>query len=219
MFRYGVPPYTWDEVRPDIVRVSEPLTRTQKVGVCPLLWVKQQSRILHTDEDDLIERYIEVAYDFLSGPEGWLGGCCLLQEDWECYAPGPVRRVFELPLRPFVGASVTGFDYLLSDGSYTPVNASTFGMLQTTFGSLRLTAGQLWPYSGLYDPRAYRIRFTAGYAPINQPGDVPSPIAQAMRMLVAHWIANREAVGLAGPEVMFGLRSLAGRYRVSPDHS
>src|SRR4051812_28741787 len=105
----------------DLSLISTPLTRDQKVAVCPLAIVKAQARILSDDENDLIERYIETAYDFLSGPDGWLGGCCLLVEEWEYYVRGPERCYVELPLRPL--NTLSSFSYL-ADGTYSPVDAS-----------------------------------------------------------------------------------------------
>lgn len=203
----------------DLSRISTPLTRDQKVAVCPLATVKAQARILGDDENDLIERYIETAYDFLSGPDGWLGGCCLLVEEWEYYSSGPERSRFELPLRPLYGSAVLSFDYLTS-GSYAAIDSGVYGLTPSeTYPVLRRMGLSFWPYMGLSDSRAYRVRFQAGFAPINNPSLVPSPIVHGMRLLATHWIRNREEVGTAGNAIAYGLKATAGRYRIGPDHS
>jgi uncharacterized phiE125 gp8 family phage protein len=204
----------------DVRLVSTPLTREQKLLVCPLDQLKVHAKVTHADEDSLLEEYIEAAYDYLSGPDGWLGGACLLEEDWEVYAPSRLGRLFELPLRPFVGVSLTSFDYLQADGTYAPVDASRFVLEPAQiFARVSLAYGQTWPYTGTFHPRAYRIRFTAGFAPVAEPDRVPSPIRLAMKMLAASWYADREMVGRVDDRVNHGLVKLAGRYRVEPDHS
>src|SRR5688500_17073885 len=102
----------------DLRLTSTPLTTAEKVAVCPVADVKAQARVTRSDEDDLIESYVEAAYDFLSGPHGWLNGACLLQESWEWFAPSTaVGRYFELPLRPL--AAIASFSWVRSDGSYS----------------------------------------------------------------------------------------------------
>jgi uncharacterized phiE125 gp8 family phage protein len=204
----------------DLALVSDPLTRDQKVAVCPVADVKMQARVSHDDEDDLIEAYIEVAYDFLSGPNGWLGRCCLLEETWEAHLPGPMANThFELPMRPLAPDGLVEFQSLVS-GSYGAVDADVFHTLPAgIYPRLALVSGSVWPYSSVYHPRAYRVEFTAGFAPVDEPEKVPSPIVHGIRLLAAYWFRNRETAGEATPEIIYGLKALCGRYRIGPDHS
>ena len=57
----------------DLRRTSTALTREHKLSVVSIADVKAQARELSNDEDALIGDYIEAAYDFLAGQNGWLG--------------------------------------------------------------------------------------------------------------------------------------------------
>jgi uncharacterized phiE125 gp8 family phage protein len=204
----------------DLRRISPALTREDKLSVVSVADVKAQARVIGSDEDELIASYIEAAYDYLSGPEGWLGHCCLLDEEWEYHAGMPGRFGFEIPMRPFKEAQRVTFEYWRSD-AYVPVDP-TFYFVSTvdTFPRIARTRAIAWPYYGIPSSRAYRIRFTAGFGAA---ADVPSPIKLGIKMLAAHWYSNREAVGpdgrTVGDDIKYGLRNLCGRYRVANDHS
>jgi uncharacterized phiE125 gp8 family phage protein len=203
----------------DLRRISPALTREQKLGVVTVPQVKAQARVIGDDEDGLIESYIISAYDYLSGPEGWLGRCCLLEEEWEYYVGMPDRLGIELPMRPFREDSLT-FEYFRSD-AYTAVDAGFYFVSTVdSFPRIARTRTLSWPYYGIPFSRAYRIRFKAGFGAAE---DIPEPIKLAIKMLCAHWYANRETVGpdgrSVGEDVKYGLRSLCGRYRVALDHS
>ena len=60
---------------------------------------------------------------------------------------------------------------------------------------------------------AYEIAFTAGYG--DEASDVPAPIRQALKLLVAHWFEHREPVvlGEAPQEVPATIASLLSPYR------
>ena len=202
---------------------STPLTESQKAAVVGVPELKRHLRVSGSEEDrDLVE-YLATAYDFLSGPDGWLGSCCLLNEEWIAYSDAfGGAAPFELPLRPIEASTLLGFDYLGSDGVYVPIVSDDYYLSRTgTFGQVyRQSFSSPWPYVGLPDRRAYRVRFTAGYGTTRD--DIPSPIRQGIKMLAGHWYANREAIGeigrTAGEEVPYGLKALCGRYRIGPDH-
>lgn len=56
-----------------------------------------------------------------------------------------------------------------------------------------------------------RIEFTAGFGP--GWSDLPPDLAQAVLLLAAHYYEHREATGLAGGCMPFGVTSLMERYR------
>ncbi len=204
----------------DLRRISPALTREQKLSVVSVADVKAQARVIGDEENSLIESYIVAAYDYLSGPEGWLGRCCLLDEQWEFYAGMPDRLGFELPMRPFKEDQTIAFDYFRSN-DYTAVDPK-FYFISTvdSFPRIARTRALAWPYYGIPYSRAYRIQFTAGFG---GPDDIPEPIKLAMKMLAAFWYGQRESVGAdgraVGEEVKYGLKALCGRYRVALDHS
>lgn len=207
----------------DVRRISAPLTREQKLEVLPIATVKMQERVFHEMEDALIGDHIEAAFDHLHGPKGWLNGYCLLEEEWECF-PGAIYATTELPLRPVEDDLGVTLERRLARGAYEAVNAGDFmvATLDDAAVLARLTTTGFAPQANVIDPREYRIAFKAGHA---LPADVPRPLRQAMLLLAGHYYQNREAsvsdprVSNVSKKVEFGLQSLAGRYRFSPDHS
>jgi uncharacterized phiE125 gp8 family phage protein len=206
----------------DLRRISPAIKREDKLRVVTVDQVKAQARVPLSDksEDSLIESYIVSAYDYLSGPEGWLGRCCLLDEEWEAYVGMPDRLGIELPMRPLREDQTIAFDYFRSD-DYTAVDTKFYFVSTVdSFPRICRTRALSWPYHGIPYSRAYRMRFTAGFG---GPDDIPEPIKLAIRMLCAHWLTNRETVGpdgrSVGEDVKYGLRALCGRYRVALDHS
>jgi uncharacterized phiE125 gp8 family phage protein len=204
----------------DLVRVSPPLALDDKTKVVGVVEVRQHLRITDTSEDRILAEDIEAAYDFLSGPDGWLGRCCLLEEEFMAYASGPTQGSFEVPLRPL--RSISSFGSLQVDGSYLAIDTGSYYSPEGVFGSIVRSSWQTpWPYYGQPHRRAYRMQFKAGFGTTKE--SIPSPIRKAIRMLVGHWYNQRETTGsegrTVGKEVEYGLVSLCGRYRIGPDHS
>lgn len=210
----------------DLRRISAPLTIDQKLAVVSLDTLKAQARVRHDDEDALLKGYIAAAFDFLHGVDGWLNGYCLLEEEFELYLDRFCGTA-ELPLRPIPDAMAPTLERRLDRGSYTALASSDFMLaLMDDCGVLaRLSATSFRPQIGVVDPRQYRITFKAGWPSADL---VPDALKQSVLLLAAHFYTNREAsqttvsgLGASGKlrEIEFGLRGLAGRYRVSPDHS
>ncbi len=61
-----------------------------------------------------------------------------------------------------------------------------------------------WPSVRL-DDKAVQITYLAGYGGA---ANVPHPAQHAIKMLVGHWYANREAVGSTGQDVPLGVHAL-----------
>lgn len=207
---------------PGLRLISTPLDRDDKLEVVSVADVKMQARISHSDEDELIAEYIEAAYDHMSGPDGWLNGCCFLEETWEVTYASPLARAFDLPLRPV--RSITSFERLVSGTTYEAVDPAIYS--GTSYGRdvyrLQLTPFTYWP--GAYDPPragAFRIRFKAGFGTERE--QIPAPLRQGIRLLAAHWFMNREATATegrsVGGEINFGLNRVCGRYRFFHDPS
>lgn len=101
----------------------------------------------------------------------------------------PLERWIPVPLPPFVDiVSFTWFDLLTSAES--AVDPTTY-FLDTSSqpGRVILVPGKVWP-TGVRWQQGGRLRFKAGYAD-NQ---WPVRYVHAMKMLLGHWFANREAV-------------------------
>lgn len=61
-----------------------------------------------------------------------------------------------------------------------------------------------WPNVRL-DDKAVQITYLAGYGGA---ANVPKPAVHAIKMLVGHWYANREAIGSTGQNVPLGVHAL-----------
>jgi uncharacterized phiE125 gp8 family phage protein len=108
--------------------------------------------------------------------------------------------------RPFISADAV--DYVDTDG------------VDQTFAGDLLTDLYLWPvriraeqWPSVEADRGVSITYTAGYAE----GEVPETFVQAIKLLVGHWFANREAVAppqVGAPhEVPFTVDALLDRHR------
>tara|TARA_R100000655_G_scaffold83884_1_gene123489 strand:+ start:1042 stop:1704 length:663 start_codon:yes stop_codon:yes gene_type:complete len=97
-----------------------------------------------------------------------------------------------LPRPPLV--SVTHFKYYDEDNTATTFATSNYHVdTQTEPGRLVLKRGKTFPSaSDLRTANAYEITYVAGYG--SSRDDVPTPIKQAIKLLVAHLFENREAV-------------------------
>ena len=122
----------------------------------------------------------------------------------------PVLRAIRLPRPPL--QSVTYIKYY----STADVEA-TFGSINYFVdvsnqqgGRISLTEGSAWPSDGLRYANAIVTRFVAGYTV------VPFDLKHAMKMLIAHWYENREAlnVGNIVAEYPLGYKELIWPYKV-----
>lgn len=226
----------------DLQRISTPLTQAQKLTVVTLDALKLHQRITETDEDVLVGDLIEAAYDYLSGPEGWTNGYCLLEESFELFVDAIGERL-ELPVRRFVDGDLVSFETIdpqtgqyaaVDQGLYTIAREDDFGVIVSLSGtafrqgegfwrSMNWNAWSArWATPPARKPRLYRIRFAAG---ARSAVLVPSPLKQAIKLIAGYWYEKRESIESdprtqALPEQLtIGIGKLAGRYRVAADHS
>lgn len=209
--------------RATLVRTSPGLTHAEKMRLLPLEELKLHLRILGDEEDALLARLVNAAYDFLvgSGPlpgQGYLNGCVLLEEEFEYTCPIGGHSVLSLPIRPVFAGGIISFESMLPDGTYEAFDETTYrffaGWPDASF--VRMPYKSWAPFLAGSFEHSCRIRFLAGYA---TPFEVPDDIKLALRMLVGSWYKQREATGEPLQEVGFGLRSLCRPYRVAVDHS
>jgi uncharacterized phiE125 gp8 family phage protein len=66
-----------------------------------------------------------------------------------------------------------------------------------------------WPSVRL-DDKSVQITYLAGYSGA---ANVPVPVKHAIKLLVGHWYANREAVGSVGEHVQIGVHALLSPLR------
>jgi uncharacterized phiE125 gp8 family phage protein len=208
--------------RTTLVRTSPALTYADKAGLVPLEELKLHLRILGDDEDAVLARCTDAAYDFLVGQgptigQGWLNGCLLLQETVEYVGPLSGLSVLSLPLRPVAPDGIISFESLQPDGTYEALDEMTYryfaGWPDASFVRLPFKSWTPW-FAGSFEHSA-RIRFRAGFGTA---AAVPGDLKLALRMLIGHYYKTREVTGEPQGEVGFGLRSLCRSYRVAADH-
>ena len=171
-----------------MIRVIIPPT-TEPVS---LDMVKQQLRVIHDDEDFLIESYIEASRQYCEDAQGraYIEQTILYTLDrW----PSPNRIM--LPRAPLL--SVISVEYRDHEGNIDTLPAANYTVITNEQpGMIVLNDGESWPTETLFPVSAIRIVFEAGYGATA--ADVPATVKQAIMMLAAHYMENREAVAGRG---------------------
>lgn len=171
---------------------------------------KAHLRVTWTDEDTIIQAYLDAAIAVLDGPTGWLGRAMCAQS-WQhvCARPDPYGRVW-LTAQPNALSSVHYLD------------PTTEESVEATLADFRIHSdgyhfavvpktGKAWPaYANRSD--ALKLVFTTGYGDASK---VPTPIKQAILLLVGHWFKEREAATVvAMRELPFGVQALLNTYKI-----
>jgi len=153
------------------------------------------------DKDDLIEGYRDAACAYLDGPNGILDRCIWTQtlelrtdafEDEIELSHGPIQ-------------SIESVIYTASDGTETTVDEDEYQILSN--GILTPIYGGSWPTprGGAED---VKVQYVAGFE------TVPQRIHVAVRMLVAHFLSNQEAVSSTDlKELPLGVDALIAGFR------
>lgn len=183
-----------------------------------LAQAKQQCRATEfTDDDDLIDLFVDAAVDFVDGPSGFLGRA-LIDQTWDYYLDafpanaGPI----EIPLPPLI--EVVGLFYQDGDGNEQEWPAANYRVdASGEPGKISLGSGVSWP-TPITEGDAVRIRFRSGY--LDQSDSpavdaVPGAIKAAILIHVADLYANRESsiVGQTVSKLHWSAENLLRRYR------
>lgn len=195
------------------------LVRTIDPPVTPvtLAEAKDQLRILHSDDDGYITTLLEAATSYLGGEYG-VTGMCFVQQTWQYSFDSFPRNGFTLPLWPVT--TINSISYRDADGV---LQVLAEGFYETDLSSepaeIFPIATTPWPATGNY-LNSVIVEFIAGFAPSNDsPPDytanVPASLKHAIKLLVGHWYANREAsvTGLNVTTLPAGLDALLAPYK------
>lgn len=142
---------------------------------------KKHLRVFYSDDDEVIQDYIDSAVHHFDGWRGLLGRC-LITQTWQQH-DRQFRRRYKSPFPDMSAVVVKYYD--------------TAGDLQTVSSSNYVIEGEMvrfmstYTLPDLYDERDYpvQIDWTCGFG-----SSVPEDIKTGIKMLVAHWYRNREAV-------------------------
>jgi len=190
----------WRSTRVIVPPVLEPISLAE---------AKQHLRVEHSEEDALISALISVARHKIET----LGHLALLTQTLELTLDDfPESSWLSIPSPPL--QSVSSFQYTDSSGSVTAfadyvIDASGYP------GRVALAYNKSWPSVILYPVGAVKIQCAVGYQSI---ADIPPPLIQALRLLIAHYYTIRESVMDWGTRMPiptpFGVEKLVAPYRV-----
>jgi uncharacterized phiE125 gp8 family phage protein len=167
------------------------LTAGPAVEPVALAEAKAHLRVDTTAEDTLITSLIVTARLNVEAA----AGLALVTQGWSYFLDAwPRGRSLKLPLRPVQSvAAVRLYD---ESGASTTLDPATY-LLDGSGAPPRLVrqGSLVWPKPGRV-ANGIEVAFTAGYG--NAAADVPTPIRQAILMLVAHWYEHRSPLEI-GP--------------------
>jgi len=171
---------------------------------------KPHLRVDFADDDFYISGLITAAREHVEKTEL---SSALITQTWELVLdawPGVELRLPKPPLQ-----SVTSIKYTDIDGNESTLAAATYLVDGDSWpGRLVLRDGQSWPSVTLREIGGVVIRFVAGYGDAD---DVPTPIRQAMQLILSDWYENRENTlimpGVSLPQLPFAARQLLASYR------
>lgn len=152
---------------------------------------KSFMRVDHSDDDDLIEGFIQAATAQVDGRYGTLQRA-LLPQTWDyTFSDFPSQecdQAIEIPLPPLV--DVVSISYTDAAGDIQTYESGEYEVdTNSVPGRVRLVNNGYWPQANEYMFEAVRIRFIAGY-----PDGVPDTIKLAIKIMVADIYENRESV-------------------------
>jgi len=153
---------------------------------------KTYMRVDHSDDDELIEAFIEAATAQIEGRYGTLGRA-IRRQTWdyvlEAFPDTDCDQSIELPLPPLI--DVITVSYTDAAGDIQTFETGEFEVdTNSVPGRVRPVNGGYWPTANEDAYGAVRIRFLAGY-----PDDeVPVTLALAIKIMVADMYENRESI-------------------------
>jgi uncharacterized phiE125 gp8 family phage protein len=167
--------------------------------------VKQFLRVEHDDDDTLIEALIAGARIHVEAQTR----SALIAQTWrlvlDAWPRSKIIPVLPAPLRTLLAARV----YLDGDTAQT-VAIGDFGIDRVSQpGVLIVPAGMPTPTRA---SGGIEIDVELGYGAA--PGDVPEPLRQAIRLLVAYWYENRSLPVARGAVMPADIAALLAPYRV-----
>jgi uncharacterized phiE125 gp8 family phage protein len=185
--------------------MSLKLTTAPTTEPITLADAKLHCRVDGTDEDALITELIIVARQYVEG----LTRRPLITQSWTYYADD---FDYDVELKANL-RSVTSINYTDTDGNSQLLDSANYSVDTFAYvGVVSPAYGLAWPYARFVN-NSVAIEFVAGYGVAD---DVPSPIKQAMLLLIGHFYQNRESVmvGISVTQTPMAVDMLLNPYRV-----
>jgi len=151
----------------------------------------------------LLTGLILVARDYCEG----FTGRAFATQTLEVYLDTFPYGAIELPMSPL--QTVTSVKYKDSAGTEVTLSATTDYIVDadSRVGRVVPAYGTAWPSFTPYPVNPIKVRYVTGFV------SAPEKVKQAIKLLVGHWYANREASGAISKEVEFSTRALLSQYR------
>jgi uncharacterized phiE125 gp8 family phage protein len=182
-------------------RVEDPAETPVTLAEC-----KAHMRVDFSDDDAYITALLNAAVSYLDG-QGVLGKAMVTQK-WRQYV-GQSPSIVSLSVLPV--QSVTEVGYYDASGveqTATLSDFDVFGNGQAT--TVQPKSGASWPVAQDRSDAIW-IEYEAGYG---DAADAPDALKQAIKMIVAYWYENREAVSAQSmKEVPIGITALINTQR------
>ncbi|MCI0349390.1 MAG: head-tail connector protein [Acidobacteriales bacterium] len=164
--------------------------------------MKTHARIDGTEENDLIEAMIKAATGYAETRQRRQ----LITATWRLTLDCFPEWDLIVPLPPL--QSVSSITYVDSQGATQTLSSSTY-LVDTARKPGRITPAydETWP-AARYQANSVTVQFIAGYGAAASA--VPETTRHAIKMLVSHWIENREAVitGTIAAPIAFAVDAL-----------
>lgn len=167
---------------------------------------KLHLRVIGTDDDDYIAQLIVAARNYVQRAQGRQ----LVTATLRSYFDGFNSRF--IPLWPAKLQSITSISYYDTANALQTVSSALYEHVHANRRGepgVQPVDTASWP-STYYRPDAVQIVHTCGYGGA---ADVPPTTVQAIRMAMAYWYGQREAVGAQMAEVPLGVRTLVDMER------
>lgn len=184
--------------------------------------VKDQLRITSSDEDDFLDRLIEVATEYT---ENYLSSALMEQtfkfyyDSFPAYNGGTCEQAIVIPLPPLI--SITSIEYYDSSNVLQTWSASEYVADVDNFPALVYPDyGYNYPSTRFF-AKSVIITAVCGYensgaSPIDLADNVPTNIKQAILLLIGHLYENREMTVpmITIKEIPMGYAQLLVAYRI-----
>jgi uncharacterized phiE125 gp8 family phage protein len=183
------------------------LTTAPAAEPLSLAEAKAHLRIDADDEDALLTALIAAARMFVEK----MLGVALITQSWSYFFDfWPAAGCITLPIAPVQAVSAVKVHD--DAGGSTTLDAASY-IVDVLSEPARLVLKGALPPVQARTLNAFEIAFSAGHG--DEADDVPEPVRQALKLLVAHWFERREPVvlGLSAQEVPATVAALLLTYR------
>lgn len=143
---------------------------------------KDHLRVLHDDDDALIDSYVAAATAHIDGPDGWLGRA-IGPQMLELHLPAFGSTSITLPYPPAI--EIAEIEYIDASGAAVTCDPAVY---ELRGNHLRAAWGKTWPVPAWRgaEGEVVRIRYRAGYQ------ELPKPIRAAILLMTGDLYAFRE---------------------------